>query len=85
MNNPFDILMEKLIEIDNRLANLPQVERRPQTEIIDTKTLCERLQLSEPTIISMRRRKQIPFFKVGSAIRFNWQAVIEALESKSKN
>ncbi len=44
--------------------------------------LCARLDISEPTIIRMRKRKAIPFLQIGSAIRYDWRAVIEALEQK---
>ena len=52
------------------------------TEIVDTKTLCDRLAISEPTAISMRKKKTIPFLRVGTAIRYDWQKVIKALEKK---
>ncbi len=51
-------------------------------EIIDTKTLLSRLDLSEPTVIRYRQKGVIPFLQVGSTIRYDYQKVLEALEKK---
>lgn len=53
-----------------------------QPEIIDTKELLLRLDLSEPTIIRYRQKGTIPFLQIGSAIRYDYQKVLEALEKK---
>ena len=53
-----------------------------QPEIIDTKTLLTRLDLSEPTVIRYRQKGVIPFLQVGSAIRYDYQKVLEALERR---
>ncbi|MDN3658920.1 helix-turn-helix domain-containing protein [Ferruginibacter paludis] len=47
---------------------------------ITTKELCEHLRLSKPTILRYRRKNKIPFFYIGSAIRFNLQDVKKSLE-----
>ena len=52
-------------------------------EIIDTKELCKRLDVSEPTIIRWRRQKKVPFIKIDGVIRYNWPEVVKSLESKS--
>lgn len=54
-------------------------------EIIDTKELLLRLGLSEPTVIRYRQKGVIPFLQVGSAIRYDYQKVLDALEKKKGN
>lgn len=49
-------------------------------EIIDTKELCIRLNITEPTVIRWRKKGKIPFLQIGSAVRFNYSNVISALE-----
>jgi excisionase family DNA binding protein len=46
---------------------------------INTKELCEFLGITEPTIIKMRRKKKIPFFQIGSCIRYSKNEVLDAL------
>ena len=82
MTNPFDIILDQLKEIDAKLAAFNQVAPTPQAEIIDTATLCQKLNLSEPTVIRWRKKGKIPFIIIGSSIRYNWPKVIEKLESK---
>jgi excisionase family DNA binding protein len=53
-------------------------------EIIDTATLCSRLNITEPTVIRHRKRGKIPFLRIGSSIRYDWNAVVKALESKKR-
>ncbi|WP_099367305.1 helix-turn-helix transcriptional regulator [Sphingobacterium sp. 1.A.4] len=52
------------------------------SEIIDTKELLSRLGLSEPTIIRYRQKGTIPYLRIGSAIRYDYQKVLEALEKR---
>src|SRR5690606_2012597 len=59
-----------------------QAGRDTPAEIIDTKTLLTRLDLSEPTVIRYRQKGVIPFLQVGSAIRYDYQKVLEALEKR---
>jgi hypothetical protein len=84
MNNPFDDIMQELKEIKERVNSMPQGTTRPEPEIIDTMQLCQKLKMSEPALIKLRKKKKIPFFQVGRNIRYNWPAVVTALE-KSKN
>ena len=68
----------------NRSGGIKEASVVPDAsqEIINTSTLCSRLDLSEPTIIQYRKKGKIPFLKVGSAIRYDWNAVVKALENK---
>ena len=51
-------------------------------EIIDSKTLMQRLDISEPTLQRWRDRKRIPYIQEDSVIRYNWPKVLEALEKR---
>ena len=86
-NNPFDELSRELKEIKDLLLKFPGEKTNQSTqtsEIIDTATLCYRLNITEPTAIRHRKRGSIPFLQIGSAIRYDWPAVIKALENKKK-
>jgi len=43
--------------------------------------LCEFLGVTEPTILNLRKKKKIPFFLVGTSVRFSKPAVMKALEN----
>lgn len=52
--------------------------------LITRKELCKRLNLSTPTIMLWERKGLIPVIRIGESVRYNWPAVIEALENQSK-
>lgn len=52
---------------------------------LTTKELCEHLRVSEPTIIRWRKKKVIPYFTIGTAVRYHLGEVIAALEAKKEN
>ena len=56
------------------------IRGQDRVEIIDTKELCIRLNITEPTVIRWRKKGKIPFLQIGSAIRFNYYNVLGALE-----
>jgi hypothetical protein len=71
--------------IDNRISLLPSGTTETTTrEIIDTKTLCKRLGITEQTALRQRKRKAIPFFEIGTAVRYDWNAVVKVLEARRK-
>lgn len=49
---------------------------------IDSKAVMKRLGISEPTLIRMRKRKEIPFLIVCGHYRYVWNDVLKALEQK---
>ena len=52
---------------------------------INTKELCEYFGISEPTVIRMKKKGQIPWFSPGgTSVRYYLSQVIKALEKKSK-
>ncbi|HMR19019.1 MAG TPA: hypothetical protein PKA53_06945 [Sphingobacterium sp.] len=54
------------------------------TEIIDGKTLMQRLDISEPTLQRWRDKKRIPYIQEDSIIRYNWPKVLESLEKRRR-
>ena len=70
--------------LDRYTTKLPGDEPAGAKEIIGTKLLCSRLNITEPTIIRWRKTGKIPFLLIGTSIRYDWQAVVKALESKAK-
>jgi predicted DNA-binding transcriptional regulator AlpA len=75
--------LESLIESSlSKILNLQPTQATK--EIIDRKELCKRLALDEGTIIRYEKKGKIPRLSIGNSIRYNWPAVIEALESGNK-
>lgn len=79
--NPFEEIIDELSEIRELCSVLKSPVLPPDPEIINTDELCRRLALSEPTVIQMMKRRQIPYFKAGTAVRYNWPSVVAALEN----
>lgn len=83
MENPFNEIIQRLIEIDHKLNKL-SLPSKEQTEIITRDELCKRLSLTEPTIIRWEQKGKIPCFRVGSCVRYNWEDVLIAIGAKTK-
>ena len=70
--------------IENSLNNILSSKTQHVTkEIIDREELCKRLAVTSPTVIRWEKKGKIPRLMIGSSIRYNWPAVIEALESQA--
>ena len=84
----FDRMPYLLCEVMAKLENIEKMLNNPgeikKVEIIDCRELCKRLNITEPTVIRWRAKGLIPFLNIGSAVRFNYLEVIEALETKNK-
>lgn len=50
---------------------------------IDSRELMKRLGISEPTLIRMRKRKEIPFLTVCGHYRYVWNDVLKSLQPKN--
>lgn len=79
MENPFCLLLAEMVEIKKMISD--QQQREPTPEIIDRKELQKRLGISEPTAISLSKKKKIPVIKLGSSIRYNWPKVLVAIQN----
>lgn len=77
-------ILDQLKELNQRIANdgvsKPQNHENP----IDTKELCKRLAITEPTAIRWRKKGKIPYLSIGSSIRYDWNAVLTALQAQKK-
>lgn len=84
MSNPFDPILETLTEISQKLTLLEFVKNSPlrEIELIDTKELMKRCDISEPTVIRLRKKGKIPYVQIGHVVRFDWYKVVEALEKR---
>lgn len=82
MLNPFEAISQQLQNILERLNNISANPPPGTFEIITQDELSKRLMISKPTLIRWVKKKKIPVIKIGKSVRFNWQSVIEALESR---
>lgn len=72
MRQTLAIIADQLNEIkSNQPINEPP---------INGTTLRERLGISKPTEIAMRRRGKLPFIMVNGHYRYDWQQVLKALQ-----
>lgn len=79
----FKALMQGLLREELQRIGIAANGGSSDKEIISAKVLCQRLDISEPTLISWRKKKKIPFMKVGSrGFRYDWEAVCKALSQK---
>lgn len=81
MENPFEAIQRELVELKEMFAAIPK--QTQQAEIISREELMRRLDISEPTVIKMVRKGQIPEIKIGQICRYDWSDVIETLKNKS--
>jgi hypothetical protein len=52
-------------------------------EIIDRDELRRRLNITEPTIIRYEKKGKIPRLEIGSAVRYDWNKVVAALQANT--
>jgi len=81
MSNPFEEILQELSEIKTTLQGAKTTPSM-QIEIIDRVELQKRLNITEPTAIRWGKRGIIPEIRIGGNVRYNWPAVIKALEEK---
>lgn len=66
--------------VHQEMANSTGSEKKNICEPpVTTKQLCEYLNITEPTVIRWRQKGKIPFFQIGSAVRYDKNEVMEAL------
>ena len=84
MNNPFEELKDILLKIEGLLkdslskelsASISKINDKPITQ----KELCAYLGVTQQTVIRWKKKKKIPFFTIGTAIRFDLQDVLKSL------
>jgi excisionase family DNA binding protein len=77
IENPFEKILQEIWDLKRELIEAGKIF---PAEIIDRQELQRRLGLTEPTVIRWERRGKIPAIRIGSAVRYNWPAVVKALE-----
>lgn len=55
------------------------------TELLTKATVAKRLKLCQRKVELMVNAGEIPAIKIGTAVRFNWERVLEALENNQTN
>lgn len=50
---------------------------------IDSRELMKRLNISEPTLIRLRKRKEIPYLEICGHYRYVWNEVLKTLQNKN--
>lgn len=75
-------LFEEVKSLRKELETKGQIE--PAQKPISTAELCQFLNVTEPTVIRWRKKGKIPFYTIGSAVRYNLQKVVDALEKSCK-
>lgn len=50
-------------------------------EIIGRDELCKRLDITEPTVIRLEKKGKIPRLEIGTAIRYDYNSVVNALQA----
>lgn len=78
------LAVSAIIDFLNRDYQPQTGEAKPETIIVDNDALCEKLGISLPTLIRWRHKGKIPFLQIGSAIRYDLNAVLKALEAGKK-
>lgn len=76
--------IRELVRLEIAASIVPQTEQAPPVpaDIVNQRGICERFDLSEPTVIRWRNKGKIPFMRIGSAIRYDVNAVAQALSAK---
>lgn len=73
MENPFEIIIEKLNVIEKRIHSIETKLDSFENEnhLMDTKQVSKYLKLAVPTIYDKIHKREIPYHKVASKLYFN--------------
>ena len=77
-------LFRQVLETYFENKNQNNTEASKNEQPITTKQLCEFLSITEPTVIRWRKKGKIPYMQIGSALRYDKEAVIKAISEKRK-
>lgn len=87
MENPFQVLLDKLDNIEQQLAELQKTiskdsseKRRDSDEMLGIDEVAEFLKLTKPTIYSKVSRKEIPYYKLYNRLYFNKEEVVKLIK-----
>ncbi len=79
MENPFELILERLDRIERKIDNLENFE--PKVELMNVTQLAEYLDLSKATIYGKVHRDDIPYIKKGKRLRFRKNKIDNWLSS----
>lgn len=83
--NPFERIYQELENIRLELANLRQVQQEPRQEkLLNSKQVCDLLQISAPTRIALAKSGRLIPMRVGRKLLYSERSVNEALKNYSK-
>jgi predicted DNA-binding transcriptional regulator AlpA len=81
----YNITPDELTAIIEAAVSRALGQSRPtpdrNAEIIDREELCRRLNITEPTVIRLEKKGKIPRMEIGTAIRYDWNKVVAALQA----
>ncbi len=82
MENPFEVILEKLRSIESLLIEqngrtVNTIEADPQKDILTISDATEYLNLSKSAIYKMTSKLTIPFYKVGKKVYFKRIELLE--------
>ena len=90
MENPFDLLDQRLLSIEEKLDRLIQrIDNKKDSSVLDptwvtTKQLSKHLGISTAAVTNLRGSK-IPYYKVGGRILFKREEVDEYIQKSRHN
>lgn len=83
---PLDVLLTNVRQAvrDELAAGGMQsdIEAPTHTRPVSSKELSRYLKVTEQTIATYRKKGKIPFIQIGSAVRYNLNSVVKALEKQ---
>lgn len=84
MENPFELINERLQKIEDLLQQLlqqepPVVEENFSNQLMSVEEVAKYIGLSKPTIYTMKSNKDIPFIKTGKKLLFRRKDIDEWL------
>lgn len=90
MENPFEILQQQLISIENKLENLlnaiesNKVIKVQPEEAANRTQAAKYLNVSVSTIDALVKSKQLKSFRIGKSVRFTYAGLDEFIEKRKK-
>jgi len=82
---PLDEILDRVRQVvREEIATTPKqgVTTSDDNKLITQAELCEYLDVSKQTIIKWQKKKAIPFYEIGSAVRYRLSDVLKSIEKK---
>ena len=86
MENPFEIIEQRLKNIENQLSELVEMTKAPilkgvSEEIMTVEQLSDYLTIARQTIYEKCSKKEIPYFKAGKRLYFKKSVINDWINS----